>query len=85
MVPLPAKRGQQKEITMQRPDRRPPPPGEASLEYLDGDFRVVRAGNHVRCAITGAKIELEELKYWSVALQEAYATPDAVMARIKKA
>jgi hypothetical protein len=70
---------------MTRPDRRPPPPGEAMLEYLDGDFRVVRAGNFVTCAVTGVRITLEELKYWSVALQEAYATPEAVMARINKA
>jgi hypothetical protein len=35
----------------------------------------------VRCAVTGTPIPLDELKYWSVDLQEAYATPEAVMAR----
>jgi hypothetical protein len=29
--------------------------------------------------VTGAQIPLEELKYWSVDLQEAYATPEAVL------
>jgi hypothetical protein len=32
--------------------------------------------------VTGAQIPLEELRYWSVDLQEAYATPEAVEQRI---
>jgi hypothetical protein len=35
----------------------------------------------VRCAVTGVPIPLEELKYWNVDLQEAYATPEAVLQR----
>jgi len=35
----------------------------------------------VRCAVTGVAIPLEELRYWSVDLQEAYATPEAVALR----
>jgi hypothetical protein len=55
--------------------------GEADVKYLDGDFRVVRPGTFVRCAVTGTPIPLEELRYWSVDLQEAYATSEAVMQR----
>jgi hypothetical protein len=55
--------------------------GEAQVQYLDGDFRVISPGTYVRCAITDARIPLDELKYWSVDLQEAYATPEAVMQR----
>jgi hypothetical protein len=55
--------------------------GEAQLQYLDGDFRVISPGAYVRCAITGASIPLDELKYWSVDLQEAYAVPNAVLER----
>lgn len=55
--------------------------GEAKLEYLDGDFRVIAPGSYVSCAITGEHIPLDELKYWSVDLQEAYATPEAVLKR----
>ena len=55
--------------------------GEAKVQYLDGDFRVISPGAYVRCAITGARIPLEDLKYWSVDRQEAYATPEAVMER----
>jgi hypothetical protein len=56
-------------------------PGEADVKYLDGDFRVVRPGAFVRCAVTGVAIPLEELRYWSVDLQEPYATPEAVAQR----
>jgi hypothetical protein len=38
----------------------------------------------VRCAITGEPIALEELRYWSVDLQEAYSSTDAVLTRLKK-
>jgi hypothetical protein len=31
--------------------------------------------------VTGVAIPLEELKYWSVDLQEAYANPEAVLRR----
>jgi hypothetical protein len=55
--------------------------GEAQVQYLDGDFRVVSPGTYVRCAITDARIPLDELKYWSVDLQEAYAQPAAVLQR----
>ena len=55
--------------------------GEAQVQYLDGDFRVVSPGTYVRCAVTDARIPLDELKYWSVDLQEAYAVPTAVLQR----
>ena len=66
---------------LNRTDRPAPMPGEADLKYLDGDFRVVRPGAFVRCAVTGVAIPLEELRYWSVDLQEPYATPEAVAQR----
>jgi hypothetical protein len=66
---------------LNRTDRSGPIPGEAEVKYLDGDFRVIRPGVFVRCAVTGAEIPLEELRYWSVDLQEAYASPEAVLQR----
>lgn len=61
---------------------RPMPSGtEAQLEYLDADYRIVRHGTFVLCAVTGEPIPLAELRYWDVALQEAYAGPEAVLAR----
>jgi hypothetical protein len=59
-----------------------PSNGEAEVRYLDGDFRVIRPGGYVRCAVTGVPIPLEELRYWSVERQEAYANPQAVLKRL---
>ena len=56
--------------------------GEAVVQYLDSNLRIVKPGEFVRCAVTGEAIPLDELKYWSVELQEAYVSPEAVMMRI---
>ena len=68
-------------LLLNRYDRTPPMNGEAEVKYLDGDFRVVKPGAYVRCAVTGVPIPLEELKYWSVDMQEAYVSPEAVLQR----
>ena len=49
----------------------------AKLHYLAGTFRVLSAGDHVICAVTGKSIPLDQLRYWSVARQEAYASAEA--------
>jgi hypothetical protein len=54
---------------------------EARIRYLDGDFQVLTPGAFVRCAVTGEPIPLDELKYWSVARQEPYATAAASLSR----
>ncbi len=54
---------------------------EARIRYLDGDFQVLSPGTFVRCAVTGDVIPLDELKYWSVARQEPYATATVSLAR----
>jgi len=54
---------------------------EAKLRYLDADYQVVVPGDFVRCAATGQPIRLEELRYWSVARQEAYASAEVATRR----
>ncbi len=44
----------------------------ARVHYLAGTFRLLSDGDHVVCAVTGARIPLHELRYWSVARQEPY-------------
>ncbi|MEO0982547.1 MAG: DUF2093 domain-containing protein [Pseudomonadota bacterium] len=56
-------------------------PGEARVKYLDGDLRVISHGDFVVCAVTGRKIPLAALRYWSVDLQEAYIDAEAAMTR----
>jgi hypothetical protein len=59
---------------MNRHEKEPPIPGLATLAYGDGEFRVLSPGSFVLCAVTGVRIPLDELRYWSVARQEAYAS-----------
>lgn len=54
---------------------------EAEIRYLDADYQVLSPGSYVRCAVTGETIPLDELKYWSVARQEAYVDIDASLKR----
>ena len=46
--------------------------GSAHIHYGTPELTILRAGRFVRCAVTGSPITLEELRYWSVDLQEAY-------------
>ena len=56
----------------------------AVLHYGDGEFVVLKPGRHVVCAVSGVKIPLQALRYWSPALQEAYAGPTEAIARWKE-
>lgn len=58
--------------------------GEATVEYGDGTMRVIKPGRFVRCAVTSEAIPLDALRYWSAVRQEAYATPEAAMQRLKE-
>jgi|TARA_B100000787_G_scaffold108305_1_gene80483 hypothetical protein len=44
----------------------------AKLKYLPNNFEILEEGTHVICAISGKVINLEELNYWNVDLQEPY-------------
>ena len=68
---------------MNRFERRPGATGEAEVEFLDGDFRIVKPGAFVRCAVTREPIPIDELRYWDVHSQEAYSSPQAKLERLK--
>jgi hypothetical protein len=57
----------------------------ARLHYLPGTFRVLSNGDHVICAVTGARIPLHELRYWSVERQEAYVDAETSVEAEKRA
>jgi hypothetical protein len=57
---------------------------EAELRYSHGEYKIMRNGTFVRCAVTGHPIPLDDLKYWSVELQEPYSSPEAVLERLRK-
>ena len=44
----------------------------AKLKYLPNNFEIIENGDHVICAVSGKKIQLEKLNYCNFELQEAY-------------
>ena len=53
----------------------------ATLMYGPNGFRVVNPGHFVVCAMSGVAVPLEELRYWSVERQEAYASAELATRR----
>jgi len=54
----------------------------AVLRYEPNGFRVLSTGSFVSCAVTGERIALETLRYWSVDRQEPYASPEIATRRL---
>ena len=44
----------------------------AKLKYLPNNFQIIQNGDYVECAVSRKKIDIENLNYWNVELQEAY-------------
>jgi len=56
---------------------------KAKLIFKHNYFDIIEDGDHVICAVSGKEIELKNLNYWNVDLQEAYFSPKEVNERIK--
>jgi hypothetical protein len=56
----------------------------ARLRYLSGSYHVLAPGDFVTCAVTGKRIALPALRYWSHELQEAYFDAAAATARYQE-
>ena len=56
----------------------------AKLKYLANNFEIVEEGDHVLCAVSGKKINLKDLNYWNVELQEAYFSPKEAQQRYEE-
>ena len=44
----------------------------AKLKFYPNNFQIIEEGDHVICAVSGKTIDLKNLNYWNVELQEAY-------------
>jgi hypothetical protein len=55
--------------------------GPATVHFGDGEYVVLKPGSHVLCAVTGKRIPLDMLRYWSAERQEAYCGPAEVLLR----
>lgn len=58
---------------------------EARVHYGDGDFALLSPGDYVICAVTGRRIPIAELRYWSVERQEAYVDAAASLKAVEAA
>lgn len=56
----------------------------AKLHYMANNYRMLAAGDHVLCAVTGEAIHLDDLRYWSVERQEAYASAEVSVRAARK-
>lgn len=56
----------------------------AKLKFYSADYHVLESGDHVLCAVSGQKITLENLEYWSEEFQEAYAKSEFAFERFIK-
>lgn len=57
----------------------------ARIHYLPGSYRLIADGDHVLCAVTGQKIPITQLRYWSHELQEPYASAEVASRRYAEA
>jgi len=58
--------------------------GEAKLHYGSADFTFMETGAYVLCAVSGERISIDRLKYWSSELQEAYRDAETSTQRWKQ-
>jgi hypothetical protein len=57
---------------------------KAKLKYKPNNFEIISSGDHVICAVSGKKIDLNQLTYWNVELQEAYFSPKEAQQRYEE-
>ena len=58
---------------------------EARVHYQPNGFRILSPGDHVICSVSGTRISLEMLRYWSVTRQEPYASAELATRRALEA
>ena len=56
---------------------------KAKVIFKHNFFEIIEEGDHVLCAVSGKKINIQNLNYWNVELQEAYYSPVEVKERYK--
>ena len=57
---------------------------KAKLIFKANSFDIVENGDYVLCAISGKEIDLKDLNYWNVDLQEAYFSAKEANESLKK-
>lgn len=58
--------------------------GEAKVHFMSNDYQIISPGSFVKCAVTKQAIPINQLRYWNVELQEAYASAEISLQRYKE-
>ena len=56
----------------------------AKIKYFPNNFKIIETGDYVVCAVSGKKIDIQNLTYWNVELQEAYFSYKEAFQKEKK-
>ena len=56
---------------------------KAKVIFKHNFFEIIEEGDHVLCAVSGKKINIQNLNYWNVEFQEAYFSPIEVNKKYK--
>ena len=56
----------------------------AKLHYMANGFRILSNGDYVLCALSGDRIALEDLRYWSVLTQQPFASAEIATRALNK-
>ena len=57
---------------------------KAKLKYNANNFEIIEDGDYVVCAVSGKNIQINQLTYWNVELQEAYFSPKEAQQRYEE-
>ena len=57
---------------------------KAKLKFKPSNFKIIKHGDFVICAVSGKNIPLSQLVYWNVELQEAYFSPKEAQQRYEE-
>tara|TARA_X000000368_G_C22406091_1_gene439659 strand:- start:247 stop:444 length:198 start_codon:yes stop_codon:yes gene_type:complete len=57
---------------------------KAKLKFNANDFEIIESGDYVVCAVSGKNIQISQLTYWNVELQEAYFSPKEAQQRYEE-
>ena len=57
---------------------------KAKIKYYPNNFEIIEDGDYVVCAVSGKNIQINQLTYWNVELQEAYFSPKEAQQRYEE-
>mgnify|MGYP003389390883 CR=1 FL=1 len=57
---------------------------KAKIKFSPNNFEIIKDGDYVVCSVSGKNIDVNQLTYWNVELQEAYFSPKEAQQRYEE-